>query len=122
MKSKMRFAPIALLACAGLTACATPENRREQYGPFYSYKPIPYTAPVSGEPTFRSPRETTVWYGPDQRRMILGTWGNGGHIPNTDYPDTPWSVDQRIISRFNTPGLHADEIAARELNQNKPQG
>ena len=122
MKRSMRFTPLLLVACAGLTACATPENRREQYGPFYSYKPIPYKAPTPGDATFASPSETTVWYGPDQRKLVLGTWGMGGHLPRTDYPTTPWSVDRIIVSRWNVPGLHAPEIAARELSQTSATG
>jgi len=77
---------------------------------------MPYNAPVAGEP-YKSPNETTVWYGPDERRMILGTWGQGGHRPYLDYPCTPWSVDERIINRFNTKGLRAQKIADRELAQ-----
>ena len=105
---------ILIAACAALSACATPENRREQYGPWYPYKPIPYKAPPPGEATYTSPNETTVHYGPDQRRLIVGTWGLGGHRPTMQYPSTPWSVEQRIISRYNTKGLRAQEIADRE--------
>lgn len=101
--------------CLVLAACATPENRRELYGPYYPYKPIPYTPPTPGEEAFTSPSETTVWYGPDQRELIVGTWGMAGHRPSMEYPSTPWSVEQRIISRYNTKGLHAREIANREL-------
>jgi hypothetical protein len=97
-----------------LAACATPENRRELYGPWYPYKPIPYTAPPPGDATYVSPSETTVNYGPDQRELIVGTWGLGGHRPSMEYPSTPWSVEERIISRYNTKGLHAQEIAQRE--------
>lgn len=113
----MRLFLLLILASVLLAGCATPENRREQYGPFYSYKPIRYTRPPAGEQTYKSPNETTVWYGPDQRRMVLGTWGQGGHRPYLDYPSTPWSVDERIISRYNTKGLRAQKIADRELAQ-----
>jgi hypothetical protein len=113
----MRLNPLFLLVCAGLTACATPENRRELYGPYYPYKPIPYKAALPGEATYTSPSETTVWYGPDQRELIVGTWGQGGHRPSMDYPSTPWSVEERIISRYNTKGLRAQQIADRELQR-----
>ncbi len=106
--------PLLLLSVCGLAACATPENRRELYGPWYPYKPIPYTAPPPGEATYVSPSETTVNYGPDQRELIVGTWGLGGHRPSMQYPSTPWSVEERIISRYNTKGLHAQEIVQRE--------
>jgi hypothetical protein len=113
----MKLIPLLLLVCAGLTACATPENRRELYGPWYPYKPIPYKAPQPGEASYTSPSETTVWYGPDQKELIVGTWGQGGHRPSMDYPSTPWSVEERIISRYNTKGLRAQQIADRELQR-----
>ena len=113
----MRLNPLLLLICAGLTACATPENRRELYGPYYPYKPMPYKAPPPGGATYTSPSETTVHYGPDQRELIVGTWGQGGHRPSMEYPSTPWSVEERIISRYNTKGLHAQKIADRELRR-----
>lgn len=110
----MNLRPLLLLSALGLTACATPENRRELYGPWYPYKPIPYTAPPPSDATYVSPSETTVNYGPDQRELIVGTWGLGGHRPSMEYPSTPWSVEERIISRYNTKGLHAQEIVQRE--------
>ena len=115
----MRWSPLILVICAGLTACATPENRRELYGPWYPYKPIPYTPPEKDvndrviQPVV-APNDTIVHYGPDQRELILGTWGMAGHQPSMQYPSTPWSTEQRIISRYNDRGLHAKEIAARE--------
>jgi len=111
-----------VVLCAGLTACATPENRRELYGPWYPYKPIPYTPPKRDvdnrviQPVV-APSETIVHYGPDQRELILGTWGMGGHHPSMEYPSTPWSVEERIISRSNTKGLHAQEI----WDRNRPK-
>jgi hypothetical protein len=116
----VRLSPLIIVACAGLTACATPENRRELYGPWYPYKPIPYTVPPRDsddrviQPVV-APSENIVHYGPDQRRLIVGTWGLGGHRPSMQYPSTPWSTEQRIISRYNTKGLIAPEIAQREL-------
>ena len=118
MQILVRWSPLIIVACAGLTACATPENRRELYGPWYPYKPIPYKTPPPGEATYSSPSETTVHYGPDQRELIVGTWGQGGHRPSMQYPSTPWSVEQRIISRYNTKGLRAQAIADRELQRN----
>lgn len=114
----MNFRPLFLAAaCTALAACATPENRRELYGPWYPYKPIPYKAPTPGEVSYPSPNETTVHYGPDQRRLIVGTWGTGGHLPSLQYPSTPWSVERRIISRYNDQGLRAQEIAEREARR-----
>jgi hypothetical protein len=113
----MRLIPLASCLCVLLAACATPENRRELYGPWYPYKPIPYKAPPPGEATYSSPNETTVHYGPDQRELIVGTWGMGGHRPSMQYPSTPWSVEQRIISRYNTKGLRAQQIADREFKR-----
>lgn len=116
----MRWSPLFALACAGLTACATPENRRELYGPWYPYQPIPYKAPARDandqviQPVV-APGENIVHYGPDQRRLIVGNWGMGGHRPSMQYPSTPWSTEQRIISRYNTKGLHARQIADREV-------
>jgi len=111
---------ILVAACAALTACATPENRRELYGPWYPYKPIPYSLPPrdSNDRVIQpvvAPSDTIVHYGPDQRRLIVGRWGLGGHRPNMQYPSTPWSTQRRIISRYNTRGLQAPEIAQREL-------
>lgn len=105
------------LLALGLAACATPENRRELYGPYYPYKPIPYTPPPPDGATYTSPSETTVHYGPDQRELIVGTWGEGGHRPSMQYPSTPWSTAQRIISRYNTKGLRAQQIADREMQR-----
>ena len=115
----MRLSPLVVVACAGLTACATPENRRELYGPWYPYQPIPYTAPPrdSNDRVIQpvvAPSDNIVHYGPDQRRLIVGTWGLGGHRPSMQYPSTPWSTQRRIISRYNTKGLRAQEIAERE--------
>ncbi len=123
----MRWSPLILVICAGLTACATPENRRELYGPWYPYKPIPYTPPEKDvndrviQPVV-APNDTIVHYGPDQRELILGTWGMAGHQPSMQYPSTPWSTEQRIISRYNDRGLHAKEIAARERARNDAAG
>lgn len=123
----MRWSPLILVICAGLTACATPENRRELYGPWYPYKPIPYTPPEKDvndrviQPVV-APNDTIVHYGPDQRELILGTWGMAGHQPSMQYPSTPWSTEQRIISRYNDRGLHAKEIAARERARNYAVG
>ena len=123
----MRRSPLILVICAGLTACATPEKRRELYGPWYPYKPIPYTTPerdVNGrviQPVV-APNDTIVHYGPDQRELILGTWGAGGHQPSLQYPSTPWSTEQRIISRYNDKGLDAQEIAARQRARNYAAG
>jgi hypothetical protein len=114
----MRLFPLAACLCLLLAACATPENRRELYGPWYPYKPIPYTPPPQGEATYNSPNETIVHYGPDQRELIVGTWGQGGHRPSMQYPSTPWSVEERIISRYNTKGLRAQQIAEREARRN----
>jgi hypothetical protein len=115
----VRWNPLIVVACVGLTACATPENRRELYGPWYPYKPIPYTAPPrdSNERVIQpvvAPRDNIVHYGPDQRRLIVGTWGGGGKRPSMRYPSTPWSMEKRIISRYNTKGLSAQEIAERD--------
>jgi hypothetical protein len=110
----MRLLPFVSSLALLLAACATPENRRELTGPYYPYKPIPYTAPTPGEP-FTSPGETTVWYGPDTLKRITGRWGMGGHRPDLNYPDTPFGTEQRIISRINPKGLRAQEIADREL-------
>jgi hypothetical protein len=123
----VRWSPLILVICAGLTACATPENRRELYGPWYPYKPIPYTPPETDvndrviQPVV-APNDTIVHYGPDQRELILGTWGMAGHQPSMQYPSTPWSTEQRIISRYNDRGLHAKEIAARERARNYAAG
>ena len=123
----VRWSPLILVICAGLTACATPENRRELYGPWYPYKPIPYTPPEKDvndrviQPVV-APNDTIVHYGPDQRELILGTWGMAGHQPSMQYPSTPWSTEQRIISRYNDRGLHAKEIAARERARNYAAG
>ena len=123
----MRWSPLILVICAGLTACATPENRRELYGPWYPYKPIPYTPPEKDvndrviQPEV-APNDTIVHYGPDQRELILGTWGMAGHQPSMQYPSTPWSTEQRIISRYNDRGLDAKEIAARERARNYAAG
>ena len=123
----MRWSPLSLVICAGLTACATPENRRELYGPWYPYKPIPYTPPEKDvndrviQPVV-APNDTIVHYGPDQRELILGTWGMAGHQPSMQYPSTPWSTEQRIISRYNDRGLDAKEIAARERARNYAAG
>jgi hypothetical protein len=38
------------------------------------------------------------------------------------YPSTPWSTEQRIISRYNGKGLEAQEIAARERARNYAAG
>ena len=113
----MRFLPLACCLGLLLAACATPENRREQYGPWYPYKPVPYSPAPRGETTYTSPSETTVHYGPDQRELIVGTWGMGGHRPSMQYPSTPWSVEKRIISRYNDKGLRAPQIARRELGK-----
>ncbi len=113
----MNFPRFALLACLGLAACATPENRRELTGPYYPYKPIPYTKTERGE-TPTSPSETTGWYGPDTREKITGRWGMGGHRPDLNYPQTPPGIEQRVISRNNWKGLRAQEIADRELGIN----
>lgn len=118
MLKLMRTLPLLLLAAAYLTGCATPENRRELTGPYYPYLPIPYTPPkhvdlakeVAEVP---SPRETTVWYGPDTRRQITGRWGMGGHLPDLNYPNTPPGIEQRVISRINPKGLQAQKIADR---------
>jgi hypothetical protein len=112
----MRSLPLLSSLALLLAACATPENRRELTGPYYPYKPIPYTAPTPGEP-FTSPGETTVWYGPDTLKRITGRWGMGGHRPDLNYPDTPFGTEQRVISRINPKGLRAQEIADRELGQ-----
>ena len=123
----MRWSTLILVICAGLTACATPENRRELYGPWYPYKTIPYTPPEKDvndrviQPVV-APNDTIVHYGPDQRELILGTWGMAGHQPSMQYPSTPWSTEQRIISRYNDKGLHAKEIAARERARNYAAG
>ena len=123
----MRWSPLIIVLCAGLTACATPENRRELYGPWYPYKPIPFKPPetdVNGrviQPVV-APSETIVHYGPDQKELILGTWGLAGHRPSMKYPSTPWSTEQRIISRYNGKGLEAQEIAARERARNYAAG
>ncbi len=111
----MRMLPVAA-ALTGilLTACATPENRRELTGPFYPYKPIPFERPTPGE-AFTSPSETTRWYGPNTIKRITGTWGMAGHRPDLTYPNTPYSIQQRIISRINPRGLRAPEIAEQEL-------
>ena len=69
-----------------------------------------------------APNDTIVHYGPDQRELILGTWGMAGHQPSMQYPSTPWSTEQRIISRYNDRGLHAKEIAARERARNYAAG
>jgi len=45
-----------------------------------------------------------------------------GHQPSMQYPSTPWSTEQRIISRYNDRGLHAKEIAARERARNYAAG
>jgi hypothetical protein len=115
MTISVRCKFLLLLGCAALTACATPENRRELTGPYYPFKPIPYQAPPPGEPTFPSPKETTVWYGPDTRDKITGRWGLGGHLPDLNYPQTPFGIEQRVISRINPQGLRAQQIANREL-------
>ena len=112
----MRSLPLVFSLCLLLAACATPENRRELTGPYYPYKPIPYTAPVKGEPV-TSPKDTTVWYGPDTLKRITGRWGMGGHRPDLNYPNTPPGTEQRIISRINPQGLRAQEIADRDLGQ-----
>lgn len=112
----MRFLPLTSGLSLLLAACATPENRRELTGPYYPYKPIPYEAPTPGE-TYTSPNETTVWYGPDTLKRITGRWGMGGHLPDLNYPDTPFGTEQRIISRINPKGLRAQEIADRELGR-----
>jgi hypothetical protein len=111
----VRWKPLLLICCAGLTACATPENRRELTGPYYPFKPIPFTTPPPGEATFNSPKETTVWYGPDTREKITGRWGMGGHLPDLNYPQTPFGIEQRVISRNNPKGLRAQKIADRTL-------
>ncbi len=111
----MRWNPLILIGCAALTACATPENRRELTGPYYPFEPIPYKAPAQGETTFTSPSETTVWYGPDTRNKITGRWGQGGHLPDLNYPQTPYGIEQRVINRNNIKGLRAQKIADREL-------
>ena len=113
-----------LLACLLLTACATPENRRELTGPYYPFKPIPFTPPPSqvdigkDRPPRVAPRETTVWYGPDTRRQITGRWGMAGHLPDLNYPNTPPGIEQRVISRINRKGLRAQKIADREFARN----
>ncbi len=123
----MRWSPLILVICAGLSACATPENRRELYGPWYPYKPIPYTPPEKDvndrviQPVV-APNDTIVHYGPDQRELILGTWGMAGHRPSLQYPSTPWSMEQRIISRYNDKGLDAKKIADRERARNYAAG
>ncbi len=115
------ISPILLLTCAILAGCATPENRRELAGPYYPYKPIPFTPPpvsanLNNEPTpLVSPRDTTVWYGPDTRRQITGRWGQAGHLPDLNYPNTPPGIEQRVINRNNIKGLRAQKIADREL-------
>ena len=116
-KSPVNFPRFALLACLGLAACATPENRRELTGPYYPYKPIPYTKPEPDKPP-TSPSETTVWYGPDTREKITGRWGMGRHCPDLNYPQTPPGIEQRVISRNNWKGLRAQQIADRELGIN----
>ncbi len=105
-----------LLACFAIAACATPENRRELCGPYYPYKPIPYT-PAQGErnKSIPSPNETTVWYGPDTKDKITGRWGMGGHRPDLNYPQTPYGTEQRVIYRNNWKGLRAQKIADRTL-------
>jgi hypothetical protein len=113
----MNFPRLALLAGLILTACATPENRRELTGPYYPYKPIPFTAPERGQVN-TSPSETTVWYGPDTREKITGRWGMGGHYPDLNYPQTPPGIKQRVISRNNWAGLRAQRIADRTLGIN----
>ncbi len=74
----MKKLPLFLILCAGLAACATPENRRELYSPAMPYEPLKYEPPTrSGDGRMlivNSPTNTTVWYGPDQRAYILGTW------------------------------------------------
>ncbi len=113
----MQILPLLLLAAAFLTGCATPENRRELTGPYYPYLPIPFTEPKPTDPNkttvelLRSPRETTVWYGPDTRRQITGRWGMAGHLPDLNYPNTPPGIEQRVISRINSKGLRAQKIA-----------
>jgi hypothetical protein len=116
-KKAMIIPRLALLACLGLAACATPENRRELTGPYYPYEPIPYTKPERDKP-LTSPSETTVWYGPDTRQKITGRWGMGGHYPDLNYPQTPPGIEQRVISRNNWKGLRAQRIADRELGIN----
>lgn len=111
----MRWKSLLLISCAALTACATPENRRELTGPYYPFKPIPFAPPTPGETTFTSPKETTVWYGPDTREKITGRWGMGGHLPDLNYPQTPFGIEQRVINRNNPKGLKAQKIANREL-------
>lgn len=113
----MRLPLLAALSTVVLAGCATPENRRELTGPYYPYEPIPYKAPVKGEPN-TSPSETTVWYGPETRQKITGRWGMGGHYPDLNYPQTPPGIKQRVISRNNWKGLHAQQIADRELGIN----
>lgn len=108
---------LSILACLVLTACATPENRRELTGPYYPYKPIPYTRGEVGK-TRTSPNETTVWYGPDTKDKITGRWGMGGHHAVMEYPQTPPGIKQRVISRNNWKGLKAQQVANRELGLN----
>lgn len=116
----MRVLPItAALGAILLTACATPENRRELTGPYYPYKPIPFERPTPGEPV-TSPNETTVWYGPDTLKRITGSWGMGGHLPDLNYPNTPCGIEQRVISRINPKGLRAPQIAERTLGAPGP--
>ena len=112
----MRLLPLTSGLCFLLAACATPENRRELTGPYYPYKPIPYKAPVRGEP-FTSPNETTVWYGPETLNRITGRWGMGGHRPDLNYPDTPFGIEQRVINRINPKGLRAQKIADRQFGR-----
>lgn len=113
----MRPLLFALLACAALSGCATPENRRELFGPYHPYKPMPYTKAPAGDLPYMAPKETTVWYGKDQRRLITGRWGMAGHYPYLNYPQTPPGIEQRVISRINPKGLKAQQIADRELAQ-----
>ncbi len=108
---------LTLLACAALTGCATPENRRELYGPYHPYKPIPYSKPPGRDTVYLAPKDTTTWYGPDQKELITGRWGMAGHIPYLNYPQTPPGIEQRVISRINPKGLSAQKIANRELAQ-----
>lgn len=113
----MRLIPL-LLAGLLLAGCATPENRRELTGPYYPYEPIPFKMPVTqpGKRTIPlAPKDTTVWYGPDTRRQITGRWGQGRHLPDLDYPNTPPGIEQRVISRINPKGLRASQIATGEL-------